>query len=143
MNERRIKTNLTSGSAVNRRFTRFLFVGIAAAAVNILSRVLISNFVPFEYAVALAFPIALTFAFSMSRYFVFETSGRSTWEQYLRFWLVNLAALVQVWLVSVGLSFWVFPAIGWTFHSELLAHTIAVCSPVLTSYYAHKVFTFK
>src|ERR1700686_4417768 len=100
----KIKTELTSGSVVNGRFGRFLFVGVAAAAVNILSRVFISNFVPFEYAVALAFPIALTFAFSMLRFFVFETSQRSGWEQYFRFWLVNLAALVQVWLISVGLS---------------------------------------
>jgi putative flippase GtrA len=132
-----------TGSAVNRRFARFLYVGVAAAAVNILSRVSISHFVRFEYAVALAFPIALTFAFLMSRLFVFEISRRTVWEQYLRFWLVNLVALIQVWLISVGLTYWFFPAIGWTFHSELIAHTVAVCSPVLTSYYAHRAFTFK
>jgi putative flippase GtrA len=127
---------------VTRRFAKFLFVGVAAAAVNILSRVLISHFVRFEYAVAFAFPIALTFAFVMSRFFVFEVSKRPVWDQYFRFWLVNLAALVQVWLISVGLTYWIFPAIGWTLHAELIAHTIAVCSPVLTSYYAHKAFTF-
>jgi putative flippase GtrA len=133
---------LPSGNIVTRRFARFLFVGIAAAAVNVLSRVLISYFVRFEYAVALAFPIALTFAFVMSRFFVFQTSRRPVWEQYLRFWLVNLVALIQVWLISVGLDYWLFPAIGWTFHAELLAHIIAVCSPVFTSYYAHRIFTF-
>lgn len=127
---------------LNSRFARFFLVGVAAAAVNIFSRVLISFFVRFEYAVALAFPIALTFAFVMSRFFVFEVSKRPVLEQYFRFWVVNLIALVQVWLISVGLSYWFFPAIGWTFYPELLAHTIAVCSPVLTSYYAHKVFTF-
>jgi putative flippase GtrA len=132
----------SAGGLVNSRFARFFFVGVVAAAVNIFSRVLISYFVRFEYAVALAFPIALTFAFVMSRYFVFEASKRPVWEQYLRFWLVNLVALIQVWLISVGLTYWFFPAIGWTFHPELVAHTIAVCSPVLTSYYAHKVFTF-
>jgi putative flippase GtrA len=131
-----------TGSLVNNRFARFFFVGVAAAAVNIFSRVLISYFVRFDYAVALAFPIALTFAFVMSRFFVFETSKRPVWEQYCRFWFVNLVALIQVWLVSVGLTYWFFPAIGWTFYPELLAHTIAVCSPVLTSYYAHRVFTF-
>lgn len=130
------------GTVANNRFARFFLVGVAAAAVNIFSRVLISYFVRFEYAVALAFPIALTFAFVMSRFFVFEASKRAVWEQYLRFWLVNLAALIQVWLISVGLSYWLFPAIGWTLYPELLAHTIAVCSPVLTSYYAHKLFTF-
>lgn len=124
------------------RFARFLVVGVLAAAVNIVSRVLFSYVVRFEIAVVLAFPIALTFAFLMSRLFVFELSERSVWNQYGRFFLVNLAALAQVWLVSVGLTYWVFPTIGWTFHAELVAHTIAVCSPVLTSYYAHRVFTF-
>jgi putative flippase GtrA len=126
----------------NSRFARFFLVGVVAAAINIGSRVVISYFVRFEYAVALAFPIALTFAFVMSRFFVFEASQRPVWEQYLRFLIVNLVALVQVWLISVGLIYWFFPAIGWTFYPELLAHTIAVCSPVLTSFYAHRLFTF-
>lgn len=143
MNEEGVEFELPTGSIVTRRFAKFLFVGVAAAAVNILSRILISYFVRFEYAVALAFPIALTFAFVMSRGFVFEDSKRPVWRQYFRFWLVNLAALIQVWLISIGLTYWIFPAIEWTFHAELIAHTIAVCSPVLTSYYAHRAFTFK
>jgi putative flippase GtrA len=118
-------------------------VGAAAAAVNILSRVVFSQFVRFEYAVALAFPIALTFAFVMSRWFVFEIFRRNIWAQYVRFLIVNLFALVQVWFVSVGLAGFLFPAIGWTWYPELLAHTIAVASPILTSYYAHKAFTFR
>ena len=130
-------------AVASSRFFRFLLVGGAAAAINIVSRVVISNFVSFEYAVALAFPIALTFAFVMSRVLVFERAESSAWGQYFRFFLVNLIALVQVWLVSVGLAQWLFPVIGWTFYPELVAHTIAVCSPVLTSYYAHKVFTFR
>lgn len=120
-----------------------MLVGAAAAAVNILSRVAISQFVRFEYAVVLAFPIALTFAFVMSRWFVFESSGRNVPVQYLRFLIVNLFALVQIWLVSVGLTRFLFPAIGWTWYPELLAHTLAVASPVFTSYYAHKAFTFR
>jgi putative flippase GtrA len=142
MNGESVEPARPAASLLNSRFARFFFVGVAAAAVNVFSRVLISYFVRFEYAVALAFPIALTFAFVMSRFFVFEASKRPVWDQYLRFWLVNLAALIQVWLISVGLTYWVFPAIGWTFYPELLAHTIGVCSPVLTSYYAHKLFTF-
>ena len=127
----------------SNRFARFLVVGVVAAAINIVSRVLISYFTSFEVAVALAFPIALTFAFSMSRLFVFAASQRAVWDEYLRFLLVNLAALAQVWLLSVALARWIFPAIGWTFHAELIAHAIGVCSPVLTSYYAHKLFTFR
>jgi putative flippase GtrA len=128
---------------VAHRLTRFVLVGAAAAAVNVLSRVVISQFVRFEYAVALAFPIALTFAFVMSRLFVFEPSQRNVPAQYVRFLVVNLFALVQVWLVSIGLTRFLFPAIGWTWYPELLAHIIAVASPVFTSYYAHKAFTFR
>jgi putative flippase GtrA len=132
-----------SAISPSNRFARFLVVGVVAAAINIASRILISHFTSFEVAVALAFPIALTFAFSMSRLFVFGASQRAVWDEYLRFFLVNLAALAQVWLLSIGLARWMFPAIGWTFHAELLAHTIGVCSPVLTSYYAHRLFTFR
>ncbi|WP_210210142.1 GtrA family protein [Rhodopseudomonas palustris] len=139
-----IRTANSSIAAISTsRFARFLLVGGAAAAINVASRVIISKFLPFEYAVALAFPIALTFAFVMSRLLVFERAESSAWGQYFRFFLVNLVALAQVWLVSVGLAKWLFPMIGWTFHSELIAHTVGVCSPVLTSYYAHKVFTFR
>jgi len=132
-----------SAISPSNRFARFLVVGVVAAAINIVSRILISHFTSFEVAVALAFPIALTFAFSMSRLFVFGASQRALWDEYLRFFLVNLAALAQVWLLSIGLARWIFPAIGWTFHAELLAHAIGVCSPVLTSYYAHKLFRFR
>jgi putative flippase GtrA len=132
-----------SPTSSSNRFARFLVVGVVAAGINILSRVAISYFTSFEVAVALAFPIALTFAFSMSRLFVFGASQRAVWDEYLRFFLVNLAALAQVWFLSIALARWIFPATSWTFHPELLAHAIGVCSPVVTSYYAHKLFTFR
>jgi len=128
---------------LDRRFARFVIVGIGAAAVNIVSRVVFSNFVRFETAVVLAFPVALTFGFLLSRQFVFEKSERQTGRQYVRFTVVNLVTLLQVWLITIGLNDWVFPFIGWTYHAELLAHTIGVGSPVLSSYYAHKYYTFK
>ena len=133
----------TTEIADRQRFLRFALVGAAAAAVNIASRVAISQFLRFEVAVIFAFPIALTFAFVLTRMLVFKVSDRSVSNEYLRFLLVNLVALVQVWLVSVGLTNWLFPAIGFTWRSELVAHTLAVYSPIFTSYYAHKVFTFR
>ena len=81
---------------VTQRLTRFVLVGGVAAAVNILSRAVISQFVSFEYAVALAYPIGLTFAFVLSRRFVFELSRRSIWAQYARFVIVNIFALIQI-----------------------------------------------
>ncbi len=45
-------------------------------------------------------------------------------------------------IVGVGLDRFVFPAVGFTWHAETVAHVIAVASPILTSYVAHKYFSF-
>ena len=122
---------------------RFALVGGAAAAINIVSRIILSRFISFELAVVVAYFIGMTFAFVLNRKLVFQATDRPIWNEYLRFFLVNLIALVQVWLVSIALLNWLLPTIGWTYFVELTAHVIAVCSPILTSYYAHKFFTFR
>ena len=124
-------------------FLTFALVGGAAAALNIGVRALLGHYMPFEWAVALAFPVALTFAFVCNRRWVF-TNNLADWRRaYWRFFLVNLAALAQVWLISVGLYRLIFPLVGFTWHAELVAHTVGVLSPVVTSYYAHKHYSFK
>ncbi len=55
--------------------------------------------------------------------------------QYVQFAIVNLLALVQVWLISVGLLQLVFGHRLWM-TSGNLAHGIGVVSPILTSYFA-------
>jgi putative flippase GtrA len=124
-------------------FVRFAIVGGLAALVNISMRLLFSQLVSFELAVALAFPFGLTTAYLLSRRFVFERSEDSVSAQYMRFTSVNLFALLQVWGLSVGLANWLFPKLGFTWHAELVAHTIGVLIPVVTSYYGHKFFTFR
>jgi putative flippase GtrA len=122
-------------------FVRFLVAGGIAAAVNVGSRLLLSLVIPFEWSVVVAYVVGMTVAYILTRLFVFESTGQTA-QEYARFALVNVVALMQVWLVSVGLADWVFPAIGFTWHAELVAHTIGVLSPVLTSYYGHKLFSF-
>ena len=124
-------------------FVRFVAIGGAAAALNIGVRAMLSRYLPFEWAVALAFPVALSFAFVANRRWVFEQQNVDWRLAYWRFLLVNLAALAQVWLISVGLYRLMFPMIGFTWHAELIAHTVGVLSPVITSYYAHKHYSFK
>ena len=124
-------------------FLRFLLTGGFAAGVNILSRIALSQIMSFQVAVVIAYLIGMTTAYVLARAFVFQRSGHRVQTEYLRFTIVNLVALAQVWLVSVGLALWLFPAIGYTFHAELVAHVIGVASPVFTSYYGHKLFTFR
>lgn len=124
-------------------FFRFALIGAAAAALNITVRALLGRYMPFESAVALAFPVALSFAFACNRLWVF-TGNVPDWKvAYWRFFLVNLAALAQVWVISVGLYRLIFPLLEFTWNAELVAHTVGVLSPVVTSYYAHKHYSFK
>ncbi len=126
-----------------KRFLRFLAVGGASAAVNVLSRIALGKFIGYEYAIALAFLLGMTTAFMLSRLFVFVAMGGSVRGQYLRFAIVNAVAFVQVWLVSVGLAHLALPWLGWTWNAEATAHLVGVMSPVVTSYFGHKKFSFR
>lgn len=124
-------------------FIRFVVAGGIAAAVNILTRVLLSYLTSFEVAVVVAYLVGMATAFGLTRMFVFEPSGRHVRSEAGRFVVVNVLALLQVWIVSVGLAEWIFPWLGFVWHAELIAHTIGVVSPIGTSYVGHKKFTFK
>jgi putative flippase GtrA len=81
-------------------------------------------------------------AFLLARMFVFQGAGGSVHGQFARFALINAAALAQVLLVSLLLARAVFPAIGFVWQAEMVAHVIGVISPVVTSYVLHKRFSF-
>jgi putative flippase GtrA len=124
------------------RFLRFLATGGIAAGVNVGSCWLLGFVMSYEMAVTLAYLAGMTTAFVLARTFVFEGRGGGVATQYSRFALVNAVAFAQVWLVSVGLARGLFPAIGYTFHADTVAHVIGVGSPILTSYIGHKHISF-
>ncbi|WP_078864199.1 GtrA family protein [Streptomyces sp. AcH 505] len=128
---------------MNLEFFRFLLAGGVAAFFNIMSRWLLSSVVPFDVAVVVAYLIGMGTAFILTRSFVFERSDRHVRSEALRFALVNMLALIQVWIVSVGLAEFIFPRVGFVWHSELIAHIVGVLSPVAVSYLGHKYFTFE
>jgi putative flippase GtrA len=125
-----------------RRFALFLAASGLAAAVNILSRIAINTVVSYEVAIILAYLLGMTTAYVLTKFFVFLSTDRKITAEYARFALVNVVAIVQVWCVSVGLARLLFPAIGFTWHADTVAHIIGVASPVYTSYLGHKHFSF-
>lgn len=125
------------------RFVRFLVTGGIAASVNVASRWLFGFAFVYEIAICLAYLVGMTTAFVLARMFVFDPGTGTARAQYIRFALVNVVAFVQVWIVSVVLTRFLFPAIGFTWQAETIAHMIGVVSPVATSYVAHKKFSFK
>ncbi len=121
---------------------RFVITGGFAAGVNFLSRIGFSEFMGYRYAVFVAYLVGMVTAFVLAKIFVFEKSSQSTSNEFTRFTLVNIVAVVQVWLISVGLAEYGFPAMGFVFYPEEVAHLIGISVPVVTSYYGHKYFTF-
>lgn len=123
-------------------FGRFLVTGGIAAIVNIVSRWLLSQAIIYEIAVFVAYLIGMATAYCLMRIFVFARSGRTMQSEATRFALVNVAALVQVWVVSVGLARVVFPWAGFAWYAEDIAHLIGVAVPAVTSYFGHRHFSF-
>lgn len=130
------------GRGDRTRFLLFLLAGGIAAGVNILSRIALSLAMPYEVAIVFAYLCGMTTAYALNKMFVFAPSGRRMSDEYVRFTLINLVAVAQVWIVSVGLVHFIFPFVGFAWHAETVAHVIGVIVPVFTSYLGHKHFSF-
>jgi putative flippase GtrA len=127
---------------VKTEFLRFVLVGGLAAAANWGTGLALAPFMALSIAIVLAYLVGMTVAFVLNRLYVFPASNRPLTEQYARFAMVNAVAFVQVWLVTMGLDKLLFPAIRYTWHAEAVAHAVGVASPIVTSYFGHRRFTF-
>ena len=123
-------------------FIRFILSGGAAALANIGARILFSLFAGYSVSIVLAYIVGLVTGYTLMKLLVFESSGRASVGEYFRYFMVNMAALGQVWLLSILLKDYAFPAVGYQFHAETAAHAIGVLSPIVTSYMLHKKYTF-
>lgn len=57
--------------------------------------------------------------------------------------MVNLFALVQTLIVSLGLEWYLLPYLGIHWHTEALAHIAGILAPIFTSYLAHQRLSFR
>jgi putative flippase GtrA len=126
-----------------RQFVRFLLCGGLAAGLNWASRFLFSMWMPFEYAVVTAFFMGLSSGYVLMRLYVFETKEAPVLLQISKYVAINMLALVQTLLISVVLLRWLLPAVGISNHADALAHFVGVLTPVVTSYFGHKLITFR
>ncbi|PCE25223.1 hypothetical protein BWP39_11910 [Paraburkholderia acidicola] len=128
---------------VSTNFLLFLLTGGFAAAVNWGSRIVYNVWMPFTAAIVVAYITGMITAFVLVKLFVFTKSTQSTGRSIFFFSLVNLVAVAQTWVVSVGLAYYVFPSIGFNWHTRDIAHLFGVVVPVFTSYVGHKRWSFK
>ena len=121
----------------------FLVTGGVAAAVNFGSRIVYNQWVDFSVAVVLAYLTGMVTAFVLARYFVFTESNQSMQRSALWFVVVNIVAVIQTWVISMLLAYYVLPRMGLTQFIREIAHAVGVMVPVFTSYLGHKRFSFK
>lgn len=129
-------------TVLKSEFARFLLVGGIAATVNFIFRIVFSEWMSFRIAIIAAYLVGMLTAYILSRTIVFEPSGKHPGNELFYFSLVNLFAVAQVWLISVGLAEYAFPYLKFNFYPEEIAHLVGLSVPVVTSYLGHKYFSF-
>ena len=125
------------------QFVMFLATGATAAAINFGSRVLYSRWFGFSTAVILAYATGMVAAFVLAKLFVFHNTRRRLRDAWLIFCAVNLLAIAQTWLISMGMALYLLPAAGVSAFVPELAHAAGIVAPVFSSYLGHKRWSFR
>ena len=126
-----------------RQFLKFLIAGGFAAFANIVSRVIFSYFFSYEISIILSFIVGLFFGYLLMRNYVFSFRKNLFFTQIIRFFLINIIALLQTFLITIFFKYLLDFFLENIDIKELIAHTLGVSFPSLTSYFANKHFTFK
>ncbi len=128
---------------LSSQFIRFLVAGGIAAAANYGSRFLFSIWLSYGPAIVLAYLVGMSVAFVLMRQHVFSAAGGALGPQVAKFVAVNLLAVIQTLIISFVLARWILPSLGVVTHAEAIAHLAGVLVPVATSYFGHRMLTFK
>lgn len=129
--------------AETRRFGLFLVAGGIAAAANYGSRFAFSVWFSYPVAILLAYLVGMAVAFALMRQYVFDGRGKAMGPQIVRFIGVNVLAVLQTLVVSLLLARWLLPAMGIVEQAEAIAHAVGVAVPAVTSYFGHRLATFR
>ncbi len=128
---------------LSKQFILFLITGGTAALVNFGSRIAYNQWVSFSVAIVLAYLTGMVTAFLLARWLVFKQTEQSFARTVMMFGAVNVLAVFQTWLITMGLALYVLPFFGVTLFVAEIAHAFGVMVPVFTSYLGHKHFSFR
>lgn len=127
----------------SKQFFSFLVTGGIAATVNFFSRIFYNQYVSFSSSVIFAYLTGMVTAFILAKIFVFKASSQSLKRSAILFSLVNVLAIAQTWFISMGLNFYLLPALGVEKYVAEIASAVGIAFPVFTSYLGHKRWSFK
>jgi putative flippase GtrA len=124
------------------QFLGFLAVGGFAALMHWLARLALNTWMPFSWAVALAYGVGMLVAFLLNSFFIFPRSVRPRSAQARDFVLTNLAFAPLVWAVAIQANA-SLQHLGMHSHSKELAHALAVSIPPFATFLIYKFVVFK
>lgn len=130
-------------SFFSKQFLRFLITGGLAAGVNFISRIVYNQWLDFKLSVVLAYLSGMLTAFLLARRLVFGKGSQRLHHSAIYFVLVNLVAIVQTLVISIGLADYGLPALGLKDYVPEIAHAAGIMFPVFTSYLGHKRWSFR
>nr|WP_276559039.1 GtrA family protein [Fluoribacter dumoffii] len=120
-----------------------MIAGFISFTVNFCSRILYNESFSFSTSIFLAYITGMITAFILGKLFVFKQSGQTLVQSLIFFILVNCIGMLQTWLVSLLLVFYVLPALDIHQFSREIGHVMGLIFPVFTSYLGHKFWTFR
>jgi putative flippase GtrA len=125
-----------------RQFLLFLCVGGLAAFLNWLSRILLSQWLFFDWAVTVAYGIGILVAFLLNSFLVFPKSTKPKKQQARDFFITNICFFPVVWIsaIEVNSILQYYEVIRYT---EAIAHAIALGIPMLATFLIYKFIAFK
>lgn len=130
------------GHFISKQFLGFLLVGGLAAVLNFLSRILFSVWLPFSWAVSIAYAVGMFVAFILNSFFIFPKSDKAKHLQARDFIFVNLAFFPATWFAAVEINS-LLKSLGLKNYSEELAHAAAIALPMFCTFLIYKFFAFK
>jgi len=127
----------------SRQFFLFILTGGFAAGVNFVSRIIFNYWFDFSTSIILAYIMGMITAFTLSKIFVFKDGTQSLHNSVVFFILVNLVAILQTWVISMIMEYYLLPWLNVTSYTKEISHAFGVMFPVFTSYIGHKRWSFK
>ena len=126
---------------LSRQFLAFLIVGATAAFLHWLVRIMLSQYLPYTWAVCWAYLVGMTVAFVLNRIYVFPVSDKAIASQARDFIIINIAFFPVVWAAALAFN-GLLLRIGLKHYSEEIAHAAAISLPVLATFLLYKFYAF-
>ena len=103
---------------ISKKFSTFIVVGAIAAIVNFLSRLILNQWLSFEYSIIVAFFLGLFTGYVLSRKFVFFETDSSIIPSCIKFVVVNIVAIIQTYYISIYLHLLLDKYTDWNYSLE-------------------------